>query len=141
MTGTTRFLALIALLLGAVSAPAQAQDTDAVLAPSVAPEDARVAPADSATGVARGVAQVVPGGPALAATASGVRAIETDRGADTGRAVSIAAQRQRFSRAETLMIVGGVTFLAGAVIGDDAGTLIMIGGAAIGIYGLFLYLQ
>jgi hypothetical protein len=137
MTGTRRYLALIALLLGALSVPAQAQDTDAVPAPSVAQGDARVAPADSAAVVARAVR----GGPALAATVSGVRALEADRAAETGRGVSLAAQRQRFSQAETLMIVGGVTFLAGAVIGDDAGTLIMIGGAAIGIYGLFLYLQ
>jgi hypothetical protein len=39
------------------------------------------------------------------------------------------------------MIIGGAIFLAGAIIGDDPGTIIMIGGAAIGIYGLYLYLQ
>ena len=44
-------------------------------------------------------------------------------------------------RSEVLMIVGGAIFLAGAIIGDDAGTIIMIGGAGIGIYGLYLYLQ
>jgi hypothetical protein len=49
--------------------------------------------------------------------------------------------RQRLTRSETLMIVGGAIFLAGAIIGDDPGTIIMIGGAAIGIYGLYLYLQ
>ena len=49
--------------------------------------------------------------------------------------------RQQLRRSETLMIVGGAIFLAGAIIGDDAGTIIMIGGAAVGIYGLYLYLQ
>ena len=49
--------------------------------------------------------------------------------------------RQQLRRSETLMIVGGAIFLAGAIIGDDAGTIIMIGGAGIGIYGLYLYLQ
>ena len=44
-------------------------------------------------------------------------------------------------RSETLMIVGGAIFLAGAIIGKDAGTIIMISGAAVGIYGLYLYLQ
>lgn len=39
------------------------------------------------------------------------------------------------------MIVGGAILLAGAIIGGDAGTIIMIGGAGIGIYGLYLYLQ
>ena len=49
--------------------------------------------------------------------------------------------RQQLRRSETLMIIGGAIFLAGAIIGDDAGTIIMIGGAGIGIYGLYLYLQ
>jgi hypothetical protein len=49
--------------------------------------------------------------------------------------------RRRLTRGETLMIVGGAIFLAGAIIGDDPGTIIMIGGAAVGIYGLYLYLQ
>lgn len=49
--------------------------------------------------------------------------------------------RQRLTRSETLMIIGGAIFLAGAIIGDDPGTIIMIGGAAVGIYGLYLYLQ
>lgn len=49
--------------------------------------------------------------------------------------------RQRLTRSESLMIIGGVVFLAGAIIGDDPGTIIMIGGAAVGIYGLYLYLQ
>jgi hypothetical protein len=51
------------------------------------------------------------------------------------------ALRQALRRSETLMLVGGAIFLAGAIIGDDAGTIIMIGGAGIGIYGLYLYLQ
>ncbi|HJU68410.1 MAG TPA: hypothetical protein VJ650_09180 [Gemmatimonadaceae bacterium] len=49
--------------------------------------------------------------------------------------------RRQLRRSETLMIIGGAIFLAGAIIGDDAGTIIMIGGAGIGIYGLYLYLQ
>lgn len=48
---------------------------------------------------------------------------------------------QRLTRSESLMIIGGAIFLAGAIIGDDPGTIIMIGGAAVGIYGLYLYLQ
>jgi hypothetical protein len=46
-----------------------------------------------------------------------------------------------FGQAETLMIVGGAAFLAGALIGGDAGTIVMVGGAGIGLYGLYLYLQ
>jgi hypothetical protein len=44
-------------------------------------------------------------------------------------------------QATALMIVGGAAFLAGAIISGDAGTIIMVGGAAVGLYGLYLYLQ
>ena len=40
-----------------------------------------------------------------------------------------------------LMIVGGAAFIAGAVIGGDAGTIIMVGGAGVGLYGLWQYLK
>lgn len=77
-----------------------------------------------------------PGPTVLAATA----AVRPDLRMDTAvpRALDL---RQQLRRSETLMIVGGAIFLAGAIIGDDAGTIIMIGGAGIGIYGLYLYLQ
>lgn len=52
-----------------------------------------------------------------------------------------AAARRPFGRSQTLMIVGGATFLAGAIIGDDAGTVLMVAGAGVGIYGLYLYLR
>lgn len=42
--------------------------------------------------------------------------------------------------AVAMMIVGGAALLVGAVIGDDAGTLVMVGGAGIGLYGLYLFL-
>ena len=38
------------------------------------------------------------------------------------------------------MIVGGAALIVGAVIGDDAGTIVMIGGAAMGLYGLYRFL-
>ena len=57
------------------------------------------------------------------------------------REASALKRRARFSRSETLMIIGGATFLAGSIIGDDAGTIVMVGGAAVGLYGLYLYLQ
>jgi hypothetical protein len=39
------------------------------------------------------------------------------------------------------MIVGGAGLLAGLIIGGDAGTALAVGGAVIGLYGLYLYLQ
>jgi hypothetical protein len=40
-----------------------------------------------------------------------------------------------------MMIVGGAAVLLGAIIGDTPGTVIMIGGAVIGLIGLYEYLQ
>lgn len=40
-----------------------------------------------------------------------------------------------------LMIVGGAALLVGAIIGGNPGTIVMIGGAAVGLYGLYHYLQ
>lgn len=40
-----------------------------------------------------------------------------------------------------LIIAGGALFVAGLLIGDDAGTVLAVTGAAIGAYGLYLYFQ
>ncbi|HJU76179.1 MAG TPA: hypothetical protein VJ717_20735 [Gemmatimonadaceae bacterium] len=56
-----------------------------------------------------------------------------------GTTTSLTQTRTR--RGQTLMIVGGAAFLAGLIIGDDAGTAIAVGGAAIGLYGLYLWAQ
>lgn len=76
-------------------------------------------------------------GPTVVAARAAVRP-DLRMDATVPRALDV---RQQLRRSETLMIVGGAIFLAGAIIGDDAGTIIMIGGAGIGIYGLYLYLQ
>ena len=39
-----------------------------------------------------------------------------------------------------LMLVGAGTMIVGAIVGGDAGTIILLGGAALGIFGLFRYL-
>lgn len=41
---------------------------------------------------------------------------------------------------EKLMILGGAAIITGAIIGDTPGTIIMVGGAAVGLYGLYLQL-
>jgi hypothetical protein len=42
-------------------------------------------------------------------------------------------------RGVPFMIAGGFLFLAGAIAGGDAGTILMLGGAAAGAYGAFVY--
>lgn len=54
---------------------------------------------------------------------------------------ALAAPRRPFGVSQTLMIVGGAAFIAGAIIGDDAGTVMMVAGAGVGLYGLYLYLR
>jgi hypothetical protein len=39
------------------------------------------------------------------------------------------------------MVVGGAALIIGAVIGGTAGVLIAVAGAAIGLYGLYNFVQ
>ena len=56
--------------------------------------------------------------------------------------VTTAAQRRAgLGQPIALMVVGGAALLAGLIIGDDAGTVIAVGGALVGLYGLYEYLQ
>lgn len=80
-----------------------------------------------------------PAGPSLDAATVGLRAEQNVQIPAKGTVVAQA--RRGTTDATALMIVGGAAFLAGAVIGGDAGTIIMIGGAGVGLYGLYLYLQ
>ena len=81
----------------------------------------------------------VAAGPTLQSLPVGVRARTTP--ADS---LGLAAFQRRGSglgQPEALMIVGGAAILIGAIIGDDAGAFFMVGGAVVGLYGLYKYLQ
>ena len=110
-------VALFAFVLLAPAAQAQAPG----VAATPAPEAAATRP-----------------GPTVEAAAVGVRRAPAANQLVAGEAM---AQQGQFGRAETYMIVGGAAFVAGLLIGDDAGTIVMVGGAVIGLYGLYLYLQ
>ena len=49
--------------------------------------------------------------------------------------------RAGLGQSRAMMIVGGAALIVGAVIGHTAGTLIMVGGAVVGLVGLYQYLQ
>ena len=51
-----------------------------------------------------------------------------------------AALALRLRNRTKLMLFGTAVFITGAIIGDDAGTVIMIGGAAVALTGLYLTL-
>ena len=74
-------------------------------------------------------------GPTMDALSVGVRV--------TVPATTSAPQRSSagLGQNEALMIVGGAAILVGAIVGGDAGDIFMIGGAIVGLYGLYKYLQ
>ena len=51
------------------------------------------------------------------------------------------ARRRGMGQPVALMVVGGAALLTGLIIGGDAGTVIAVGGALVGLYGLYEYLQ
>lgn len=55
--------------------------------------------------------------------------------------MAAAAMRSPTRHNKAMMVVGVAGLLLGAVIGGEAGTIIMIGGGVIGLYGLYQYLQ
>ncbi|HEY6948179.1 MAG TPA: hypothetical protein VI297_05110 [Gemmatimonadales bacterium] len=72
--------------------------------------------------------------PTLAATRLGFSADE-----QAPLAVNASAARMGRREGRALALVGGAAVIAGILIGDDAGTVIAIGGAGIGLYGLYIW--
>ena len=54
---------------------------------------------------------------------------------------ALAARGAGLGQAEALMIVGGAAILVGAIVEGDGGRVIMVGGAIVGLIGLYKYLQ
>ncbi len=116
-----RTIALLALLLSAASA-AYAQEA-AVQSPKA--DDGR--PTLQQRLVPEGTAQLLAPAPA-------------DRVEKAEEQPAALAMRPR-GAGTGLIIAGGALFIAGLLIGDDAGTVVAVAGAAIGAYGLYLYFQ
>lgn len=78
-------------------------------------------------------------GPTIESAAVGIR----PAAASTADASAEAQRRGRtgVSQSVALMLVGGAAMVAGAIIGDDAGTIFLVGGAVIALYGLYQYLR
>jgi hypothetical protein len=146
-----RFLGVASLIALATSAAPLAAQSE--VRPSSSDANAAVAPAPAAAGLE--VRQVPITSPTLRPTESTAE----DSSARTARGPSVSSARVAAHQASTtrgappvlqnrtsnrnalaLMIVGGAALVIGAVIGDDAGTLVMLGGAAVGLYGLYMFL-
>ncbi|HEU4746981.1 MAG TPA: hypothetical protein VFS56_00660 [Gemmatimonadaceae bacterium] len=76
-------------------------------------------------------------GPTVQSAAVGFRATTDDN-----RPLKTAQVLRRGAGQDVaLMVVGVGAMIAGAIIGDTAGTIILIGGAAMALYGLYNYLE
>jgi hypothetical protein len=75
-------------------------------------------------------------GPTVSASAVGIR-----RAAAEPNAAPAAEPRLGAGRNVALMVVGGAALIIGAVIGGTAGVLIAVAGAAVGLYGLYYFVQ
>lgn len=117
-------LALVALAAITLPRAARAQE---LATPAVAP--APQAPTVSA--------QPVPAGP----TMDGATVTLKRPASEQSLKAPVVMAAHRTDQSTAMMIVGGAAFIAGALIDGDAGTIIMVGGAAVGLYGLYLYLQ
>ena len=84
--------------------------------------------------------QVSAKGPTLQAAAVGFRVNEAKVDASTRvTAAPLVARHQ--GQDDALMAVGVGAMIAGALIEDTAGTIIIIAGAAMALYGLYHYLE
>jgi hypothetical protein len=132
-----------ACLIAAAAVPSRAQ--------IAAPNDSSTSPrdtigTDAAAPVVKAVAanavtESTPAAQIRGPSMTGLRAGVHRREAARPLVPNAAATNAHLGQARALMIVGGAAFIAGAIISGDVGTIIMVGGAVVGLYGLYQYLQ
>ena len=88
---------------------------------------------------AQQLAQTSSRGPTLQAAAVGFHV--TDAKVDASTRVTAAPARPRAGQDVALMVVGVGAMIVGALVGDTAGTIIIIGGAGMALFGLYHYLE
>lgn len=127
-------------LLVAVAGPLRAQGLLAI--PSTDSLRAATVVADSVgTPVVTAVPSAAPTREVMGAPMTGLRAGVHSR--ETARSVRplLASPTMQQNQARAMMIVGVAGLIAGAIIGDTPGTIIMVGGTVVGLIGLYEYLQ
>jgi len=125
MHARSRFAFRVALVAALVAGSARAGQAQQALAPRTPPPDVAV-PATRAAG------------PTTEAAAVAVRRPGTQ---EARMANAMMQRRKGYGQPIALMVVGGAALLTGLIIGDDAGTVIAVSGAVVGLYGLYQYLQ
>jgi len=76
-------------------------------------------------------------GAPLTGLRAGVHARETARSLQP----TAAPAHANLGQARAMMVVGVAGLIAGAIIGGSPGTIVMVGGAVVGLFGLYDYLQ
>jgi hypothetical protein len=84
--------------------------------------------------------QLAAKGPTVQAAAVGFRTTEAKVNATTKSTAAPIVSRHQ-GQDVALMAVGVGAMIAGALIGDTAGTIILIGGAGMALFGLYHYLE
>jgi hypothetical protein len=82
---------------------------------------------------ATAVDPAVPTGPSMQASTLSPRF-------SSDAALKANAMRRPSGSGVGLMVLGGAALITGLIIGDDAGTVIAVGGAIVGLYGLYVFL-
>ncbi len=80
---------------------------------------------------------VAAAGPTIESAVAGIR-VSADKNASLAPAAQI---RRGQGKDVALMVVGVGAMVVGAIVGGDAGTVILIGGAAMALFGLYNYLE
>jgi hypothetical protein len=143
MTHSTRIVALS--LIVAAAAPARAQlsvtadstTSTQTIAPATVPTVFPAGAADASAATSVSSTDVATLGAPLTGLRAGVHARETARTLQPAAAPAHA----NLGQARAMMVVGVAGLIAGAIIGGSPGTIVMVGGAVVGLFGLYDYLQ
>ena len=125
MHARSRFAFRVALVAAFVAGSARTGQAQQALAPRTPPPDVAI----TATRTA---------GPTADAAVVAVRRPVSQ---EARTANPMMQRRTGYGQPIALMVGGGAALLTGLIIGDDAGTVIAVRGAVVGLYGLYQYLQ
>jgi hypothetical protein len=127
---------LAVLMAVAIAAPLHAQNATPLASSDTVRVSVDTARAATVVAAPVGSKSVAPGA-SLTGLRAGVHASETSRPAQP----NFQAAHANLGQARAMMIVGVAGLITGAIIGGTPGTIIMVGGALVGLLGLYDYVQ
>lgn len=130
---------LLPLALALLAAPARAQFAAAPAA-DPAPDSAAPPAGTAVVVVAAATAPAPVSGAPVADAAVGLRPVRGAASEPAG-AVYQPPRRRGYGRSVALMATGGAAVVLGALAGGDAGGVLILGGAVVGLIGLYDYLR